>query len=138
MQVRGVHLVSVRLASSVLSTLSSEEQTSSFTHNQKTDHLLLDWRSDSSNLTYLDYFVPSGRDDDGVGRVRGESHTRNPLTVSFLLNREFAVTKSVPQLDGPVTRTRNNLPVVGRERNGQDISIVSYESLCRVSSVEVP
>ena len=31
----------------------------------------------------LDEFIPSGRDDDGVGGDWGESHARHPFSVSF-------------------------------------------------------
>jgi len=48
--------------------------------------------------------------------------------VSFLGDGEFAVTKSVPQLDGAIAGSGDNLSVVGGERNGKDIVGVSNKS----------
>ena len=48
--------------------------------------------------------------------------------MTLLGDSELAVTKSVPQLDCSVARAGNDLPVVGREGNGENIVGVSDES----------
>jgi hypothetical protein len=54
-------------------------------------------------------------------RVWAESYTRNPVGVPLLGDSELAVTKSVPELDCSIAGSRDNLSVVGREGNGQNI-----------------
>ncbi len=41
----------------------------------------MEWRESigKETTTHLDDLVPSGRDDDGVERVGGESDTRDPM-----------------------------------------------------------
>ena len=51
---------------------------------------------------------------------------------------EFAVTKSVPELNALVTGTRDNLPVIGGEGDGEDIASVSNESSGSDTSGELP
>lgn len=41
---------------------------------------------------------------------------------------ELAVTQGVPQLDGAVARAGDNLAVVGREGDGQNIVVVADEA----------
>jgi hypothetical protein len=48
---------------------------------------------------YLYELIPSRANNDWVLWVRAESHARDPIGVSLLSDSEFAVTKSVPQLD---------------------------------------
>jgi len=48
--------------------------------------------------------------------------------VSLLGDCELAVTKSVPQLDATVAGSGDNLSVVGREGNGEDIVGVANKS----------
>jgi len=52
-----------------------------------------------SELPDFDGSVPTGRDDDWVGGVRGELHARNPVGVSLVRGGELAFTQSVPQFD---------------------------------------
>lgn len=76
-----------------------EDWTSSFTPSMdpmRSDSSIPVGRSDSSNLTYLDYLVPSCGDDDWVGWVWGKSDARHPLGVSLLLDGELAVSEGVP------------------------------------------
>ena len=120
---------------------------------------------------HLDDLVPTGRDDDGVGRVGRESdardpgcdrdrtsawvelplglplpldtldtprHVDSPLRVTLLLDVKLALSQSVPELDGLVPRGRDDLPVVGRERDREDVVGVSDESTGGRSGVEVP
>lgn len=80
------------------------------------------------NRTDLDELVPSGGDDDWVLWVWAEANAGNPLGVTLLGDGELAVTKGVPELDGAVTGTRDNLSVVGGERDREDIVGVADES----------
>jgi len=48
--------------------------------------------------------------------------------VSFLGDGEFAVTKSVPQLDGAIAGSGDNLSVVGGEGNRENIVGVANKS----------
>ena len=87
---------------------------------------------------HLDDLVPSSRDDDGVERVRGEPHARDPLGVTVLLDVELALAEGVPELDRAVARARDDLTVVGRERDGEDVGLVTLELAGGKASVEVP
>jgi hypothetical protein len=70
---------------------------------------------------------------------RRESHGGNPVRVSLVaIVGELAVTNGVPDLDGAVTASRNNLSVVGRERDRQNVTGVANESLESGSVVKVP
>jgi hypothetical protein len=79
-------------------------------------------------IAHLHKLVPTGADNDRVLGVRAESNARDPVGVSLLSDGELAVSESVPQLDGSVARSRNDLSVVGREGNGEDIVGVANES----------
>lgn len=87
---------------------------------------------------HLNNLVPAGRDNDGVQRVGREPDARDPLGVAVLGDVELALAERVPQLDGAVARAGNNLPVVGRERDGQDIRGVADKAAGGQTSVEVP
>ena len=89
-------------------------------------------------ITYLDHLVPTGGDNDGVLGVRREPHAGDPLGVALLGDGVLAVAEGVPQLDGPVTGTRNNLAVVGGERDGEDIVVVTDEAAGGLASGELP
>jgi len=58
--------------------------------------------------------------------------------MSFLLNRVFANSKSVPQLDGAVARSGNDLSVVGGESDAEDVFGVSDKSSRRRSHSQIP
>jgi hypothetical protein len=58
--------------------------------------------------------------------------------VTIFLDIVLAFTKSVPQLDGLVTRTRHDLTVVGREGNREDITSVTNETAGGLAVVQVP
>lgn len=74
-----------------------------------------------SQVPDLDGTIPTAGDNDGVGVVGGETYTRYPIGVTIFLDGEFTFSQSVPQLDGLVTGTRDDLTVVSREGNGQNI-----------------
>ena len=88
--------------------------------------------------TYLDELVPARGDNDGVLGVGAESHARNPLSVALLGDGELAITKGVPQLDGSVAGTRDDLAVVGGERDGEDIVGVTDKSSSGLAGAKLP
>lgn len=88
--------------------------------------------------TYLHELVPAGGDNDRVLGVRAEADARHPLGVALLGDGELAVTKRVPELDGSVTGTGDDLAVVGREGNGEDIAGVAAEDAGGVASRKFP
>ena len=90
------------------------------------------------NITYLNNLVPTSRHDGRVLWARAEANAANPLGVTVLGDVELAVTKRVPQLNGAVTATRDNLTVVRAEANAQDITSVSHKAARRHTGVQVP
>ncbi len=58
--------------------------------------------------------------------------------MTLLGNGELAVTKGVPELDGAITGTRDNLSVVGGERDREDIVGVTNEAAGGGSGGELP
>jgi len=58
--------------------------------------------------------------------------------VSLILNGVLALSKSVPQLDGLVSRSRDDLSVIGREGNRENVLGVSNESSSGGSRVQIP
>lgn len=50
----------------------------------------------------------------------------------------LAVTQGVPELDGTVTRTRNDLTVVGGERDGEDVVVVADEGTGGSTAGQLP
>jgi hypothetical protein len=92
----------------------------------------------TKNKTHLDQLVPAGRDDHGVLRVGREAHARNPLGVALVGDGVLAVTQGVPELDGPVARARDDLAIVGGERDRQDVVGVADEAAGGSASRELP
>ena len=88
--------------------------------------------------TDLDKLVPASGDDDGVLGVRAEADARSPLGVALVGDGVLAVTEGVPELDGSVTRTGNDLAVVGGEADGEDVGGVADEAAGGSAGVEVP
>jgi hypothetical protein len=58
--------------------------------------------------------------------------------VALVRDGVLAVTEGVPQLDGAVTRTGDDLAVVGGERDGEDVAVVSDESASGGAGGELP
>lgn len=65
--------------------------------------------------------IPAGADDHRVGQVGRESHARDPIGVSLILDRVLALGQGVPQLDGLVARSGHDLTVVHGEGHRQDV-----------------
>lgn len=77
---------------------------------------------------YLDELVPRGRDNDRVLGVGAEADAGNPLGVALVCDGELAVTEGVPQLDGAVSGSGDDLTVVGGEGDGENIVGVADEA----------
>lgn len=58
--------------------------------------------------------------------------------MTILLNVILALPERIPELDRPVTRARDDLPVVSAEADRQDIGGVSNEAAGGETGVEVP
>jgi hypothetical protein len=87
---------------------------------------------------HLHELVPSARNDDGGLSVGAEADAADPLSVTSLLKGVLALTENVPQLDGLVTGSRDNLAVVRGEGNGENILLVANETAGGGSSVDIP
>lgn len=88
--------------------------------------------------THLDELVPASRDDDGVLGVGGEADARDPLGVALVGDGVLAVTEGVPELDGSVARTRDDLAVVCGEGDGEDVVGVADEAAGGDTGGELP
>lgn len=84
--------------------------------------------SGGDRKTYLDELVPAGGDNDGVLGVGAEADARNPLGVALLGDGELAVTEGVPELDGAIAGTGDDLTVVGGEADGENVVGVADET----------
>lgn len=71
----------------------------------------------------LDGTIPTARHNHGVGVVGRESDARNPVGVTLILDGVLALSQGVPQLDGLVSGARNDLTVVDREGDRQDVLV---------------
>lgn len=89
-------------------------------------------------LAHLDELVPASGDNHRVGRVRGEANAGNPLGVALVGNGVLAVTKGVPELDGLVAGSGDDLAVIGGERDGEDVVGVSDEAAGGLAGGELP
>lgn len=87
---------------------------------------------------HLHELVPSARNDDGGLSVGAETDAANPLSVTSLLKGVLALTENVPQLDGLVAGSRDNLAVVRGESNREHILLVTNEATGGGSGVDVP
>ena len=58
--------------------------------------------------------------------------------MTLLLDVKLALSQSVPKLDRLVPRSGDDLPVVSRERDGQDVGGVTDESSSGRAGVQVP
>ena len=87
---------------------------------------------------YLDVFVPTARDNDGVLVVRREPDARHPFGVTFFLDSVLALSQGVPQLDGLVPGSGDNLTIVGGESDTQNIVVVILEAASGASSRQIP
>lgn len=86
----------------------------------------------------LDKTIPASRDENrGVEGWR-EADARDPLSVTTFSQGKLALTEGVPELDSAISGARNNLTVVRREGNREDILGVSNESAGALASADFP
>lgn len=86
----------------------------------------------------LDDAIPTSRDNEGDLEVRAETDTADPFLVTIFLDGVFALTKSVPQVDGSVARTGDDLTVISGEGDGKDVFGVTNKAASGGATVEVP
>jgi len=94
----------------------------------------------------LDQFIPTSRDNQRLGRealnrvgdVGSKADAADPLRVTVLLDGVLALSQSIPQLDGFVTRARDNLTVVGGESNAEDIFLVTNKLAMANACIDIP
>lgn len=58
--------------------------------------------------------------------------------MTIILDIVLALPEGIPELDRPVARARDNLPVVCREADGEDIGGVADETAGGETGVQVP
>ena len=96
------------------------------------------WRRGKRAATNLDELVPASGDDDGVLGVGGEADAGDPVGVALVGDGVLAVTEGVPQLDGAVAGSGDDLAVVGREGDGQNIVGVADKAAGGLAGRELP
>lgn len=89
-------------------------------------------------FTHLDELVPTGGDNDGVLGVGREPDAGDPLGVALVGDGVLAVTEGVPQLDGAVAGTGDDLAVVGGEGDGQNVVGVADKAAGGDTGGELP
>ena len=91
----------------------------------------------------LDLLVPATGDAhaDAEGRVgagRSATDGGNPLRVSLVLNGPLVLTEGVPDANGLIARTGDDLTVISGESDGEDILGVSNETTGGGTEVKIP
>merc|ERR1719147_75086 len=89
-------------------------------------------------VPHLDVLVPTSGHNDGVLVVGAEPNTADPVSVSILLDGVLALSQGVPQLDGLVPGSGDNLPIVCRESHGEHVLSVVLEPPGSLASAQVP
>ncbi len=88
--------------------------------------------------THLDKLVTARRDNDRSRWVRGETDLGNPFSVTIFNQIVSAFTKSVPQLDGLIHSTGNDLTVIRGEGDGKNRVGVTDKTTDGLARVQVP
>jgi len=86
----------------------------------------------------LNKVIPAAGNSNRGGRVGGEGNIRDPLGVTLVLKGEFALTKSVPELDKTITTARHDLTVISRESNSKNILGVTDETTSAATAGQIP
>lgn len=86
----------------------------------------------------LDLVVPSRGDNDRLLSVGGEADARDPLGVALLLDDELALGKDVPKADRFIARSGDNLTVISRESNRENVLLVTDEAASALTRAQVP
>lgn len=81
--------------------------------------------------------VPASGDNDGILGLGGKLDTANPVAMG-VLDSALALTESIPETNGAIATTRNDLTVVGGEGNRENIFGVSDEATCGGAIIESP
>ncbi|KAF0730094.1 hypothetical protein Ae201684_012390 [Aphanomyces euteiches] len=89
-------------------------------------------------VPHLDDAVPTSRDNQRVGGRRREADARDPFGVAVFGDGVLAFTQGVPQLDRAIAGAGNDLTVVSRKSDRQDILRVSNEAAGGDAGVQVP
>lgn len=89
-------------------------------------------------MSYLDELVPTSGNDHGVGGVGAEADAGDPVGVALVGDGVLAVTEGVPELDGTVAGTGDDLAVVGREGNRENVVGVTDEAAGGLAGRELP
>ncbi len=86
----------------------------------------------------LDDLVPTSRNNQRLLGGRRETNAGDPVVMLVLLDGVLALTQGVPELDGLVTTGRDDLSVVSRETDREDIALVGDEGSDRLTLIQVP
>jgi len=86
----------------------------------------------------LNLLIPTRRHDDGAAGDGREANTADPVGVSLVGQSELALSEGVPELDGLVSGTGDDLTVVSGEGHGQNIGFVSDESSSGGGMLQIP
>ena len=70
--------------------------------------------------------------------LRAKNASCSPLGVAVLLDVVLALAERVPEFDGLVPRTRDDLPVVRAEADRQNVGSVSNKAASGETGVEIP
>ena len=70
--------------------------------------------------------------------ILNTSYNNSPLRVSIFLDVKFTFTKGIPKFDRLVTRTGDDLPVIGAEADRQNIRGVPNKFPGRLAIGEIP
>lgn len=69
----------------------------------------------------LDGTIPASANNDWIDLIGWESNAWNPIAVSIFLDCILALSQSIPQLDGLVAWSRDNLTIVSWECNWKNV-----------------
>jgi len=82
----------------------------------------------SSQIPDLHELIPASTDNNRVLGIRRESYARDPISVSLFRDCVLAITESVPQLYGSIARAGDDLAIIRRETNREDVVFVTDKS----------
>lgn len=90
-------------------------------------------------IPHLNGAIPGPGHDGRSKSIRAESNAGNPIGVGVsVLDGVFALTEGVPETDGAITRGGDDLTVVDREGDGEDVLGVADEAAGGGAGAEVP
>eukprot|EP00043_Microstomoeca_roanoka_P028655 m.18863 g.18863 ORF g.18863 m.18863 type:complete len:322 (+) comp8569_c0_seq1:750-1715(+) len=92
----------------------------------------------SGQVPDLDLVVPTAGDNDGVIDIWGEADAGDPLGVTLVADDVLALSKDVPQADGFIAGSGDNLAIVRGEGDGEDVLGVANEAALADTSGDLP